>query len=231
MSSDAEAYEQETTARVDAEVSRLTTPVAAAAEIVAALESELIAFRRDIHAHPELSWKEKRTTSTIAAHLRQVGLDPQLLPETTGCYVDIGPLDAPIAAAFRGDIDALPIAESTGLDYASRNPGVAHSCGHDLHTTVMLGLAWTLQRMHTALAAASHQDHLPTRRGTLPGRRPGGGPAGPAARGAQDLRSARRPQAHRRVGRHADRSHHLSLRSGPGERLRPGRAHLSAPSD
>lgn len=155
MSSDAEAYEQETTARVDAEVSRLTTPVAAAAEIVAALESELIAFRRDIHAHPELSWKEKRTTSTIAAHLRQVGLDPQLLPETTGCYVDIGPLDAPIAAAFRGDIDALPIAESTGLDYASRNPGVAHSCGHDLHTTVMLGLAWTLQRMHTALAAAS----------------------------------------------------------------------------
>jgi amidohydrolase len=163
MSSDAEAYGQETTARVDAEVTLATTPAAAVADMVAELESALISFRRDIHAHPELSWKEKRTTATIAAQLREVGLEPQLLPETTGCYVDLGPADAPIAAAFRGDIDALPITETTGLDYASQNAGVAHACGHDLHTTVMLGLAWTLQRVHTQWSSATGPGGLDSR--------------------------------------------------------------------
>lgn len=155
MSSDAEASGRETTARVDAEVTRLTTPAAGTADLIAELESDLISFRRDLHAHPELSWKEKRTTASIAARLSEAGLAPQLLPETTGCYVDVGPADAPIAAAFRGDIDALPITETTGLDYASQNAGVAHSCGHDLHTTVMMGLAWTLQRLHTEHSSRS----------------------------------------------------------------------------
>ncbi|WP_150462801.1 amidohydrolase [Nesterenkonia ebinurensis] len=163
MSSEPEAEVADVTARVDAEVDRATAPEATAAEIIAELEEALIAFRRDIHGHPELSWQEERTTWQIAAKLREAGLDPVLLPETTGCYVDVGPADAPIAAAFRGDIDALPIIETTGLDYASANEGVAHSCGHDIHTTVMLGLAWTLQHMHTQRVAQNDDAGLGSR--------------------------------------------------------------------
>ncbi len=73
---------------------------------------------------------------------------PQLLPETTGLYVDVGPADAPFAAGFRGDIDALPITEATKLPYASAEDGVAHACGHDIHATVMVGLALALKRLH-----------------------------------------------------------------------------------
>lgn len=146
----------DTTVRIDAEVARATSPTVTSAEIIDELEDDLIDFRRDLHAHPELSWQEERTTEQIIAQLRRVGLHPVRLPETTGCYVDVGPADAPLVAAFRGDIDALPITETTGLEYASQNEGVAHSCGHDIHTTVMLGLAWTLQ-------------HLSTQRGTVYG--------------------------------------------------------------
>ncbi|GFZ92267.1 amidohydrolase [Nesterenkonia alkaliphila] len=145
MSYEAEAID--VTARVDAEVDRATRAEVTAAEIIDELEDTLIEFRRDLHAHPELSWQEERTTEQIVARLREAGLEPVRLPETTGCYVDVGPAEAPIAAAFRGDIDALPIIETTGLEYASTTEGVAHSCGHDIHTTVMLGLAWTLQRL------------------------------------------------------------------------------------
>ncbi|GAB3843067.1 amidohydrolase [Nesterenkonia populi] len=116
--------------------------------IIASLEERLIAFRRDLHTHPELSWKEIRTTEQIRKTLEAAGLAPQLLPETTGLYADIGPEGAPFAAGFRGDIDALPITETTGLPYASSAEGVAHSCGHDIHTTVMLGLALTLKQLH-----------------------------------------------------------------------------------
>lgn len=112
------------------------------------LEPMLHAFRQDLHRHPELSWQEHRTTHKIADALRAEGLTPQLMPESTGLYVDIGPEGAPYAAAFRGDIDALPVAETSGLDYASVNEGVAHACGHDIHTTVALGVALTLQRLH-----------------------------------------------------------------------------------
>lgn len=151
------SFEDETadvTARIDAEVDRTTAPEVTAAEIIAELEAALIRFRRDLHAHPELSWEEERTTEQIVASLREAGLEPVLLPETTGCYVDVGPAEAPIAAAFRGDIDALPIVETTGLEYASTYEGVAHSCGHDIHTTVMLGLAWTLQQLYTQRSKA-----------------------------------------------------------------------------
>lgn len=137
----------DTTARVAAEIQEAGAD-SAAAEIISELESALIDFRRDIHRHPELSWQEVRTTEQIAAALQQAGLMPQRLPESTGLYVDIGAADAPIAAAFRADIDALPLAETTGLDYASATQGVTHACGHDIHTTVMLGLALTCQRLH-----------------------------------------------------------------------------------
>ena len=147
MSSEAEAEATDTTARVDAEVEQ-ATGLGSAAAVIAELEPSLIAFRRDLHSHPELSWQEHRTTDQIAAALEEAGLNPQRLPETTGLYVDVGDEDAPFAAAFRGDIDALPVQETTGLPYASTVEGVAHACGHDIHTTVMLGLALTCQRLH-----------------------------------------------------------------------------------
>ena len=109
---------------------------------------QLISVRREIHANPELSWQEVETTGRIAAWLREAGMEPVLLPETTGLYVDVGPQEAGFAAAFRGDIDALPLTDLSELPYASQNAGVAHSCGHDVHTTVMVGLALSLQRLH-----------------------------------------------------------------------------------
>ncbi|XKG45265.1 amidohydrolase [Arthrobacter luteolus] len=111
---------------------------------VAPILGELIDFRRDLHSHPELSHKEFRTTDRIVEALEAAGLQPKRL-ENTGAYVDIG--DGPIALALRADIDALPVLEETGLPYASVNTGIAHSCGHDIHTTVMLGAARVLARL------------------------------------------------------------------------------------
>jgi len=106
---------------------------------------EVQEFRRDLHAHPELSFQEFRTSAKIHEHLVSAGLKPQLL-EGTGVVVDIG--EGPIATALRGDIDALPILEETGLPFASRNHGVTHGCGHDFHTAAMLGIALVLSAMH-----------------------------------------------------------------------------------
>jgi amidohydrolase len=108
---------------------------------LAPLLEELTHFRRDLHSHPELSYKEYRTTDRIVERLEQAGLQPKRL-ENTGVCVDIG--QGPIKVGLRADIDALPIVEETNLAYASVNPGVAHACGHDIHTTVMVGVALVL---------------------------------------------------------------------------------------
>lgn len=108
------------------------------------LAAELIAFRRDVHANPELSYQEVRTTEKIVETLAAADLEPQRL-EGTGLFVDIG--DGPIVLALRADIDALPILEETDLDYASTRTGVCHACGHDIHTTVMVGVGLTLKNL------------------------------------------------------------------------------------
>ncbi|WP_394941627.1 amidohydrolase [Psychromicrobium sp. YIM B11713] len=106
---------------------------------------ELLEFRRDLHAHPELSRQEHRTTDKLVERLSAAGLKPRRL-EGTGVIVDVG--DGPIATALRGDIDALPVIEETGLPFASKNHGVTHACGHDVHTTTMLGIALLLAALH-----------------------------------------------------------------------------------
>lgn len=111
------------------------------------LLAELTEVRRDIHRHPELSYKEHRTTDLIVARLEESGLAPQRL-EGTGAYVDIG--RGPFRLGLRADIDALPIIEETGLPYESASTGVAHACGHDIHTTVMLGVALVLAELDAA---------------------------------------------------------------------------------
>ncbi|WIK84833.1 amidohydrolase [Pseudoglutamicibacter albus] len=109
------------------------------------LFESLVAFRRELHADPELSFEEFRTTDRIVEALEKAGLEPQRLQDT-GAYVDIG--EGPFAIGLRADIDALPVTEVTGLEYASKNKGVAHACGHDVHTTVMLGVALVLHRLN-----------------------------------------------------------------------------------
>ncbi|MGP5496576.1 M20 family metallopeptidase [Corynebacterium flavescens] len=105
--------------------------------------AEVIAWRRHIHRHPEVSNHEFATTAYIEARLRERGLEPQRFPET-GLMVDIGPETELGRLAFRADIDALPVTEVTGLEFSSENPGVMHACGHDVHTTIALGLACAL---------------------------------------------------------------------------------------
>lgn len=117
--------------------------------LVKSLEPDLVAFRRDLHRHPELSYEEHRTTQRILELLTDHGLSPVKLQDT-GAYVDIG--EGPLVLGLRADIDALPLPERTGLDYASATEGVAHACGHDVHTSVMAGTAIAVYRLVTGLA-------------------------------------------------------------------------------
>ncbi len=107
----------------------------------------LINFRRELHRNPELSFAEFQTTERILEALRAGGLEPVKMQET-GAYVDIG--EGPIRLGLRADIDALPVLEETDLDYSSSIEGVAHACGHDIHTTIMLGVALALAKIRDA---------------------------------------------------------------------------------
>ncbi|CDO10005.1 amidohydrolase [Mycolicibacterium cosmeticum] len=110
---------------------------------VAAHHDDLVAWRRHIHTHPELGRQEFATTEFVANLLADAGLNPKVLPGGTGLTCDFGPDDGP-RVALRADMDALPMAERTGLPFASTVPGVAHACGHDAHTAVLLGAALAL---------------------------------------------------------------------------------------
>lgn len=102
----------------------------------------MIALRRDLHAHPELAFAEKRTTGVIVDVLEGLGLAPVLLPGGTGALCDIGDIGAagPLVA-LRADIDALPIADQKKVPYRSVWDGACHGCGHDAHTAILLGAA------------------------------------------------------------------------------------------
>lgn len=111
-----------------------------------ALRAELIEFRRDLHMHPELGNQEFRTTAAIKARLEKAGLQPRVLASGTGLVCDIGEWDGgrPILA-LRADIDALPIPDTKSeCPYRSTVPDRAHACGHDVHTTVVLGAGLVL---------------------------------------------------------------------------------------
>lgn len=115
-----------------------------AAEAWLALNAdELVAWRRHLHRHPELSRQEFATTQFIAERLAGAGLNPKVLPAGTGLICDFGPEDGP-RIALRADIDALPMTEQTGAPYSSLVPGVTHACGHDAHTAILLGAALAL---------------------------------------------------------------------------------------
>ncbi|MFC9892256.1 M20 family metallopeptidase [Nocardia sp. NPDC127579] len=108
---------------------------------------DLVGWRRHIHANPELSRTEFGTTEFVSSWLTKAGLNPQKMPGGTGLICDIGPADGP-RIGLRADMDALPLQEFTGLPFASTVPGVSHACGHDAHTTILLGTALALAEMN-----------------------------------------------------------------------------------
>lgn len=118
-----------------------------------ALRSELVAFRRDLHMHPELGHQEFRTTAAIKARLEQAGLRPRVLDCGTGLICDIHPRSADAwdgvrpMLGLRADIDALPIPDTKTVSYRSTVPDRAHSCGHDVHTTAVLGAGLVLAEL------------------------------------------------------------------------------------
>src|SRR5487761_934760 len=138
---------------------------------------ELIEFRRDLHAHPEIGYHEHRTTRRVALRLAAGGLRPMFLPKGTGLIADvgsgvIGPVVSGAAGAgldgaalfgagagaaaagpvvaLRADLDALPIPDEKSVPYRSTVPNACHACGHDVHTTILLGAGLFLARMAEA---------------------------------------------------------------------------------
>jgi amidohydrolase len=116
--------------------------------------AELVAVRRHIHAHPELSHQEFETASLVARELAVAGLSPRFLPKGNGVICDVGAGDRVIA--LRADLDALPLSDTKDVPYRSTVDGVAHACGHDVHSTVLLGAG-------LALAQLAERDELPGR--------------------------------------------------------------------
>jgi amidohydrolase len=109
---------------------------------VSANNSQLVATRRHLHAHPELAFAEFETTSYLEQRLRDVGLKSRRLPTGTGLVCDVGAGDPVVV--LRADIDALPLPDLKDVPYASTREGLCHACGHDVHTTVLLGVAMAL---------------------------------------------------------------------------------------
>lgn len=108
--------------------------------------AELVAFRRDLHAHPELGMEEHRTSAAVAEKLASRGVT---IETGIGRFGVVGVIEGKRPGVrkigLRADMDALPIIEETGLPYASTRPGLMHACGHDGHTTMLMGAAWYLQ--------------------------------------------------------------------------------------
>ena len=117
-----------------------------------ALEQDVIAWRRYLHAHAELSGHEQKSAAWIAGLLTEMGIENRIILESENAVV--GTIyggqagkggDKPLTVGLRADFDALPIPEKTGLPFASQNEGVMHACGHDLHAALLLGCARILQ--------------------------------------------------------------------------------------
>ncbi len=118
------------------------------------LQPQLIAWRRDFHAHPELGFQEIRTAGIVAEHLHNLGLEVSTGIGKTGVVAMVegdGADETAPTILLRFDMDALPILEETGLPFSSQNPGVMHACGHDGHTAIGMGVARLLVK---------HRQHL-----------------------------------------------------------------------
>ena len=110
---------------------------------IAEFHREMTEWRHDLHAHPELALQETRTSGVVQEKLKSFGVDEIItgMARTGVVGVIRGRGDGTRAIGLRADMDALPILEESGVDYASQNQGVMHACGHDGHTTMLLGAA------------------------------------------------------------------------------------------
>ncbi len=118
-------------------------------DFLAEHRAEFVSFRRHLHAFPELSREEHETTELLAERLRAAGLEPAILPTGTGLTCDIArPIGGRLRTiALRADIDALAMDDTKTVTYRSRMPGRSHSCGHDVHATIVLGAGLALHRV------------------------------------------------------------------------------------
>jgi len=149
--------------------------------LAAEVEPDVIAWRRDIHAHPELGNREHRTAALVAEHLRALGLEVETDVGPTGVVAVLrGARPGPVVA-LRADMDALPVTEQVDVPFASRvkstyggqEVGVMHACGHDAHTAILMGAAEVLTAMRAELAGTVKFLFQPAEEGPPPGERGG----------------------------------------------------------
>ena len=115
---------------------------------------EVVALRRDIHMHPELSGEEVRTAELVSRWLTDLGIPHETNVGGHGVVATIGDPNAAFAVGIRADMDALPIQEKADVPFASQTPGVMHACGHDMHTAILMGTAKILKGMENELPGA-----------------------------------------------------------------------------
>jgi len=108
------------------------------------IQERMVSIRRDLHRHPELSWQEQRTSARVCEVLQELGISYRAGVAGTGVLAEIPGRETGPCVALRADLDALPIQEETELPFASEVPGVMHACGHDGHTSMLLGAAMEL---------------------------------------------------------------------------------------
>ena len=115
------------------------------------VEAYIIEMRRWFHAHPELSLEEKETSAKIKEELTKMDISFEELKPNYGIVATIEGVETGKTIVVRGDIDALPVKEDTGLDFASKNEGLMHACGHDAHIAMLLGTAKVLKSFQKEL--------------------------------------------------------------------------------
>lgn len=151
-----------------------------------AIEPKVIAWRRDIHANPELGFEEVRTAGLVAAHLKSLGLEVRTGVGKTGVVGILRGAQPGPMIGFRADMDALPVTEEVDLPFASKvkteyrgkPTGVMHACGHDTHTAILMGVAEALARMQDRLAGSVMFVFQPAEEGSAtPGMMDGGAKA------------------------------------------------------
>ena len=165
----------------------------AVARAVQAVNPQVVAWRRDLHAHPELGFNETRTAQVVADHLRSLGLEVRTGVGKTGVVGVLRGARPGRVVALRADMDALPVQEATGLDFASTATGtymgqtvpVAHACGHDAHVAMLMGAAAVLAGMKDQIAGTIVFIFQPAEEGAPPGE-PKGGAALMIEQGALD---------------------------------------------
>lgn len=116
-------------------------------QLAAGIFNDVVAHRRHLHSHPELSFQEVQTSAYIAARLDELGIPYQRMADNGLVGLIKGAKPSDKVVALRGDMDALPITEANDVPYKSQNVGVMHACGHDVHTSSLLGTAKILSEL------------------------------------------------------------------------------------